>query len=199
MAERLAAEQATALKELELLQTNIVHIKDIVAMQQSYGKVSGVVEVVKVIDLVEDSLRMNAEALARHDVELRREYDARVPAIPVEKHKVLQILVNALTEKWRLLQQAKIKIDDLERIVNARTEALRKSEERFRNLCNFSPLGIFETDRDGHCCYQNPRLAGITGRSLEENLGDGWSQALHPADREATLALWQKAVAAGRE
>ena len=62
-------------------------------MQQSYAKISGVVEIVEVGDLVEDALRMNAEALVRHEVDVVREYTP-VPSIAVEKHKVLQILVN---------------------------------------------------------------------------------------------------------
>jgi signal transduction histidine kinase len=62
-------------------------------MQQNYAKFAGVTEVVNVTDLVEDSLRLDATALARHGVELAREY-AEVAPITVEKHKVVQILVN---------------------------------------------------------------------------------------------------------
>jgi len=48
---------------------------------------------VAVVDLVEDSLRLNAGAFVRHGVTLRREFN-EVPPIIVDKHKVLQILVN---------------------------------------------------------------------------------------------------------
>jgi signal transduction histidine kinase len=54
-----------------------------------------VAETVKVSDLVEDALRMNAGALIRHEVALLRDY-GEVPAINVEKHKVLQVLVNLI-------------------------------------------------------------------------------------------------------
>ncbi len=93
LADNLVGERTVALEELTLLQRNIEHIKEIVAMQQSYAKISGVVEIVEVGDLVEDALRMNAEALARHEVDVVREFTP-VPSIAVEKHKVLQILVN---------------------------------------------------------------------------------------------------------
>jgi signal transduction histidine kinase len=73
-------------------------------MQQNYAKISGVTDTIKVTDLVEDALRMNAGALARHEVELIREY-SEVPPIIVEKHKVLQILVN-------LIRNAKYACDD---------------------------------------------------------------------------------------
>ena len=89
----LAHEQAKALEELAQLQKNIEHIKDIVAMQQSFAKVSGVTELVKAADLVEDALRMNASSLARRDIQIIKQYEeARL--ITVEKQKVLQILVN---------------------------------------------------------------------------------------------------------
>ena len=81
------------LQELASLRDNLEHIKDTVAMQQSYAKLCGVTETVEVVDLVEDSLRMNAGAFARHGVTLKREF-SNVPPITVDKHKVLQILVN---------------------------------------------------------------------------------------------------------
>lgn len=96
LAGHLADEQTFLLSEIDSLKNNVEHIKVIVAMQQSYGKVSGVTETVKVTDLVEDALRINANALERHDVQTFREYDPHVPEITVEKHKVLQILVNVV-------------------------------------------------------------------------------------------------------
>lgn len=104
LAGRLAEEQSEVLNELELLARNIDHIKQIVAMQQSYAKVAGVTETVAVTDLVEDSLRMNADSLIRHDLKVIREYE-EVPPITVEKHKALQILVN-------LIRNAKQACDD---------------------------------------------------------------------------------------
>jgi signal transduction histidine kinase len=93
LADHLRTEQAAIVKELDSLRANIEHIKDIVAMQQSYAKVAGVHEIVSVADLLEDSLRMNAGALARHGVEVVRDFEGR-PLVNVDKHKVLQILVN---------------------------------------------------------------------------------------------------------
>jgi two-component system, NtrC family, sensor kinase len=117
---------------------------------------------------------------------------------PFDNVEVLQ-LANALTEKWRLLQYAKLKIDGLEQAVAARTQQLRRSEERFKKLCNFSPFGIFETDPNGRCSYTNPRWNEISGRSTEDNIGLGWSQAIHPEERQSTLEAWKQAADAGRE
>jgi PAS domain S-box-containing protein len=93
LGEQLMSDQKMALEELTSLRDNLEHIKDTVAMQQSYAKLCGVTETVAVVDLVEDSLRLNAGAFVRHGVTLRREF-SEVPPITVDKHKVLQILVN---------------------------------------------------------------------------------------------------------
>jgi len=93
---QLTAERTQVVKELDCLARNIEHIKDIVAMQQSYAVVGGVQEQVSVTDLVEDSLKMSVASLNRHRVEIIRDYsDASV--ISVDKHKALQILVNLVS------------------------------------------------------------------------------------------------------
>jgi C4-dicarboxylate-specific signal transduction histidine kinase len=95
LAEHLILDQRVALQELESLRKSIDHIKEIVAMQQSYSKLVGVPERFAVTALVDDALRMNVGAFTRHAVSLRCDFDD-VPEIVVEKHKVLQILVNLL-------------------------------------------------------------------------------------------------------
>lgn len=104
VAGHLQKEQAETLRELEQLTKNVDHIKDIIAMQQSYARVAGVVEKVSVTSLVEDALQINAAALARHDVTVTRRF-SDVPFIMVDKHKVLQILIN-------LIRNAKYALDD---------------------------------------------------------------------------------------
>ena len=104
LSEQLTREQAMLTKEMQGLQQNIDHIKQIVAMQQSYAKVSGVLEKLASHELVEDALRMSSTALARHQIEIVRQFDP-VPPVLVDRHKVLQILVN-------LISNAKQALDD---------------------------------------------------------------------------------------
>jgi two-component system NtrC family sensor kinase len=81
--DQLSKEQQRTAEELESLRQNIEHIKEIVAMPQDYARVSGLAETVTVTDLVEDALRMNAGALARHEVTLLREF-AGEPLVAVK-------------------------------------------------------------------------------------------------------------------
>jgi PAS domain S-box-containing protein len=95
LAAELIAERDVANAELAVLRGNVEHIKEIVAMQQSYARRSGVTDIVDIRTLVEDSLRMNEGAFSRHGVTLVRDFQ-EVPLITVDKHKVLQILVNVI-------------------------------------------------------------------------------------------------------
>ena len=95
LSKHLLADQEAIVGELDSLRENVEHIKEIVAMQQSYATFGGVKETVNVVNLVEDSLRMNEGTLSRHRVEVIREF-GHVAPMNLEKHKILQILVNLL-------------------------------------------------------------------------------------------------------
>jgi signal transduction histidine kinase len=95
LSSQMLTDREAALEELASLVKSVEHIKDIVRMQQSYATHGGVVESVVVADLVNDSVRLNAEAFTRHGVTLACEFQ-EVPAITVDKHRVLQILVNLI-------------------------------------------------------------------------------------------------------
>jgi signal transduction histidine kinase len=107
LADHFGQEQSALLQELEQLLKHIEHIKQIVAMQQSYAKVAGVIETVNPTQLVDDAIHINGAALTRHDVQVRCEFQP-VPLIQTEKHRVLQILVN-------LIRNAKYALDESKR------------------------------------------------------------------------------------
>jgi PAS domain S-box-containing protein len=76
-------------------------------------------------------------------------------------------------------------------------EELRKSEERYKAITDHSPAGIFQTDVQGDCTYVNPRWTEITGLTFDEALGNGWSQALHPDDKQRVFEGGYEAANAG--
>lgn len=75
---------------------------------------------------------------------------------------------------------------------------LRNQEALYASLTTASPTGIFQTDLQGACCYVNERWSQISGLSIEQALGDGWSLALHPDDRQRVCDEWLSCVAEGR-
>jgi signal transduction histidine kinase len=152
---RLRAEQLREIKELNSLVKHVAHIKNIVSMQQRYAKVSGIQEAVTVEEIVEDGLRMNSEALIRHGVNLERRFEP-VPPVVVDKHRVLQILVN-------LIRNAKYAVDFGPGPIKRVTVSIRApSEGRVRIEVKDNGIGIapenlnrifvhgFTTKKDGH-------------------------------------------------
>ena len=94
-------------------------------------------------------------------------------------------------------EELKQRVRELEEETNRLKRAekeLMDSEERFRYLTESSPLGVFHTDKDGRVLYLNNKWLAITGMSLQDALGFGWAQALHPDDRPQILAEWARCL-----
>ena len=73
--------------------------------------------------------------------------------------------------------------------------ALKESERRFRTLADTAPVFIWMSDRDGRCVFVNKPWLDFSGRTLEQDLGLGWAESLHPEDRDRGLAEQARAVA----
>lgn len=78
-------------------------------------------------------------------------------------------------------------------------ESLQRSEERFRSLCQFAPIGIFVTDQVGDCTYINNCLQKIAGLTLDESRGMQWTRLIHPDDREDMLTAVAQTIQTGSE
>ncbi|HLH56175.1 MAG TPA: HAMP domain-containing sensor histidine kinase [Verrucomicrobiae bacterium] len=151
----LGEERAELLREMDLLSRSIEHMKEIVSVQQSYARKCGVLETLKPAELVEDALKMNRAAVERHGVSIVREF-AETPAITVDKHKVLQILVN-------LIRNAKYAMDELGKPDKVLTLGIHASgTDKLAITVRDNGIGIprenmarifhqgFTTKRDGH-------------------------------------------------
>ncbi|BFM41040.1 EAL domain-containing protein [Synechocystis sp. LKSZ1] len=73
-------------------------------------------------------------------------------------------------------------------------DALRESQHSYQSLISQLPVGIFRTDALGNCLYVNPPWCQITGLTLEEALGMGWSQVLYDEDKALVAQAWQQAL-----
>jgi signal transduction histidine kinase len=101
-ADALLVEQGELIAEAEGLAKNIAHIRDIVAMQQSYASISGLRELVSMSSLLDDAVQINAGELQRNNIEIVRDYE-EAPPLLVDKSKVMQIFVNLIANAWQAI------------------------------------------------------------------------------------------------
>jgi len=178
------SEREGLLKELELLSSHVGHIKQIVATQQSYAKVSGLVENVCLSDLVEDALRILDPGLTRHGIKVERDFEA-LPAIAADKHQILQILLNLLRNAKQALKEG-----DPEGEKAIRVSIRRLAESRMSLAVQDTGVGLppenltrifghgFTTRADGHgfglhsCALAASQMGGSL-RAESEGLGHG--------------------------
>jgi PAS domain S-box-containing protein len=102
LSQNLEKERQESINELATLLKSVSHVKDIIWMQQSYASVSGIVEPLPAPETIEDALKLSNNALQRHNVQVTREFGPTPPA-RAERHKVLQILVNLISNAKRAM------------------------------------------------------------------------------------------------
>ena len=177
------SERGDLLQELELLSSHVGHIKQIVATQQSYAKVSGLVENVCLSDLVEDAIRILEPGLIRHSIKIERDFET-LPAIAAEKHQILQILLNLLRNAKQALKEG----DGEEHLI--RISIRRLGESRVSLAVQDTGVGLppenltrifghgFTTKADGHgfglhSCALAAKQMGGSLRAESEGVGHG--------------------------
>src|SRR6185369_132547 len=78
--------------------------------------------------------------------------------------------------------------------ITARKEAverLRASEEQFRVLADTAPVMIWASGPDKLCTFFNKRWLNFTGRTMEQELGNGWKEGVHPDDYDQCFELYE--------
>jgi len=76
--------------------------------------------------------------------------------------------------------------------------ALRESEERFRTLADSAPMAIWVAGTDKGCYWFNKTWLDFTGRSMEQEIGNGWAESVHPDDLVACMEHYQTCFDARR-
>jgi signal transduction histidine kinase len=140
--------------EVGALSMKIDHIKEIVQVQQTHSR-RGFVERIVLLELVETALTVNDSSFRRHNIEIQREFDD-VPVIETDKHQVLQILVN-------LISNARNAMIEHEGDVRRLTIRIKRSEDSQASIevqdtgAGIAPDNLdrifghgFTTRKDGH-------------------------------------------------
>ena len=73
LSQELLDEQGRYLESLETLADHVHDVGDIIQLQQSHAKAEGLIEATSIAELVEHTLQINAEALTRENVQVKRE------------------------------------------------------------------------------------------------------------------------------
>ncbi len=77
-------------------------------------------------------------------------------------------------------------------------ETLRSNEARFRLTIDTIPAFVWSALPDGSVDFINQRWLEFSGFSLEQGVGWGWAEAVHPEDRDGFLEAWRAAFASGQ-
>ncbi|MBX3390605.1 MAG: PAS domain S-box protein [Phycisphaeraceae bacterium] len=95
LAQCLGAERTSLLEELEVVTRGVEHVKHIISMQQEHAKKQGVLEKTRADRMFIDALEMQKSELRECGIAVECDFDPS-PAILVDKHQVIQILVNLI-------------------------------------------------------------------------------------------------------
>jgi two-component system, LuxR family, sensor kinase FixL len=156
VSEQLAQEHEALQTEVQSLSESVEHIKSVVSMQQENARFVGVVEQVQVPQLLDDALKLHALSFEKQGIQVRREY-AEVPPVQVDRHKLLQILLNLLSNaRHALLESGRTDKQLTLRIGGGTAGELLRIEVEDNGM-GISPESLprlftqgFTTKKDGH-------------------------------------------------
>jgi signal transduction histidine kinase len=100
----LAEEHKTLVCEMGTLGRSLEHIAQVVQMQQSYAKTSTVRAPIRPSELMEEALQFNSASIGQQNIRIVRQY-SDVSAAWLDKHKVLQILINLISNAGNVLKE----------------------------------------------------------------------------------------------
>jgi len=113
-----------------------------------------------------------------------------IMATPLTVSLFYLILVAAMAYE---LSYDLIRAARLARQLQASEATLRESEQRFRLVANSAPVMIWMSGTDKLCTFFNNPWLDFTGRTIEQELGNGWAESVHPDDLQRCLKTYVEA------
>jgi C4-dicarboxylate-specific signal transduction histidine kinase len=104
LAAALTEDKQSIRTEIDQVLEHLEHMKNVIAAQQSYAKVTGVNEVCAIDEIAETALSISEAALRSNRVQVVREF-ADVPLALLDRHQIVQILVNLISNAKHALEQ----------------------------------------------------------------------------------------------
>ncbi|RDH82505.1 MAG: hypothetical protein DIZ80_09470 [endosymbiont of Galathealinum brachiosum] len=144
LSEHVKQDKENQLEEIETLAGNVDHIKSIISMQQTYSGKMGVIDKVKASTVLEDAININISSLKKHGVNLVRSYE-NDPVVLVDKHKLIQILVNLISNaKYAVLNGKQVSKIIVVKIVRKKDEVVYSVEDNGIGIEEKDVARIFE-------------------------------------------------------
>ncbi len=106
-ARHLRVEQDKSVRELSQLIENLNHIKTIIRSHQGYAKSHTLVERVSLSSIVDTAIHLSSVSFARHNIQILRDYPTSLPPLYLDRHRLLQILINLLSNARHAVRAVK--------------------------------------------------------------------------------------------
>jgi PAS domain S-box-containing protein len=87
----------------------------------------------------------------------------------------------------------RLKLAEVEAELDYLKRKQASGEQRFRELLDASPVMVWMSGTDAQCTFFNRAWLEFRGRSLDTELGSGWTAGLHPDDRDLCVETYLKA------